>query len=247
MTQKIDLKNLARLLHMNLLSMEVYAALLIHGELSRSQLEALIDKKNEDIGKSIDELLQRNLIVRIGNIQDEEVYEVLSFDLLQEEMDKQKTAVDELKKFVLSQSLKPEKLGVITFEGIEGIRNVYLEVLEEAFQTKQSIFALENNQDNSRIGNEFFDEYVKRRTDSKIKAYILCPYSKADKEYRKKCKGNYTDIRLVRNFPIEANINIVGNLVMSFAMNPPQGTLRRSRAEAQTWKEVFQKLWRGRG
>lgn len=240
---KIDLQNLAKLLHLKMLPTEVYISLLIHGELTRDQLKTLMDKKDDEIQESIDRLLERNMILRVGN-SEEEMYEVTSFDLLEEEVEKQREALADLKKFVIYQSLRPEKLGVLTFEGLEGIRNVYLEVLEEALKTKQNIYAIENNRANVRIGNQFFDEYIQRRTEKGIKAYILSPYTIEDKEYQNRFQSSFTKIKLLKNFPINANINIVGNLVMSFSLNPPQGALRRNKAEAQTWKEVFQKLWR---
>lgn len=137
-----------------------------------------------------------------------------------------------------------KKTGIMIYEGWEGIRNVYVEVLAEAVKTKQDILAIESNINNTDLGEGFLEMYIENRIKHKIKALVVCPCTSQDMEYKKIYKSKYTYVKLLKNFPIDANINIVGDLVMTFSTNPPQGTLHRSRAEAQTWCEVFKKLWR---
>ena len=102
---------------------------------------------------------------------------------------------------------------------------------------------IKNGIDIENLGASFTDNYIRKRINSKIKAYVITPDTPQDREYKGNFEGNYTFIRLIHDFKIKANINIVGDLVMTFTIDPAQGTLRRNADEAQTLKVIFHKLW----
>jgi hypothetical protein len=134
-------------------------------------------------------------------------------------------------------------LSVMKYEGIDGIRKAYLEVLEEAKLMGQPIWAIERGKDVDVIGSRFIDDYVSNRVKNGIKANIIISDSPIDRKFKKENEGPFTSIKLIPDFLIEANINVVGNLVMSFSLSPMQGTLKRDIAEANTMRSVFNWLW----
>ena len=153
-----------------------------------------------------------------------------------------KEIMQQMKRVVFPEIQPQERLGIIKYDGWEGIRRIYLEVLEEAIQTKSDIYALENNIPNSEIGELFIEEYVNKRIENNVIAHVICPQRAEDKDYKSEYQSEHTKIKLIENLPIDANINVVGDLVMSFSTKPLHGTLRRNKAEANTWRIVLQKL-----
>ena len=134
------------------------------------------------------------------------------------------------------------QLGIVKYEGQEGIKQVYLEVLEEAIKTGEDILAFERNE-GFDVEEEFVEKYVGSRVQNKVSAQVICPATKEDEAYKKNHENKYTKIKLIKELDLDANINVVGDLVMTFSTNPEQGTLRRDRSEANTWKTLFRFLW----
>jgi hypothetical protein len=140
------------------------------------------------------------------------------------------------------REMKSEPLGIVKYEGWEGIREVYEEVLAEAIRTGEDILAFESNKE-FNLGEEFTEEYVKNRFKNKIKAFVICPTAPEDHKYKDNHENKFTKIKLIKDLKFDANVNIVGDLVMTFSPNPEQGTLRRDRSEANTWKSLFKFMW----
>ena len=72
---------------------------------------------------------------------------------------------------------------------------------------------------------------------------MITPGTAADTQYKTQHEGAYTQVKTIKDLNIDANVNIVGNLVMTFSINEPKGTLQRDISSANTWKAVFEKLW----
>lgn len=239
----INFHEIAGLLHLRAVSADIYIELLTHGELSKEQLKKLSRKPLMEISKGIEELLERGFIISVNNTSKKKVFQAMSVHQIEQHIEQEKQALQNLKKIVIPQIQQPQKLGIIKYEGLEGIRKVYLEVLEVAKNTGEDILAFESGVDAESIGPVFMENYIRKRIDHKIKAHVITPDMLKDKKYKKEYEGRYTHIKLLPDFHMKANINIVGDLVMSFTLDPPQGTLRRNPDEAQTLKAIFKKLW----
>jgi hypothetical protein len=212
---------IAGILRVSPATASVYVELLTHGGLSRENLQRLTGMAAWEIDMALEELSR---FVRT----DGDAYRVR----------------EERKPPGICRIMRDcEPIGIVQCEGWEGIRHVYREILEEAIKTGGSILALENNASNSEIGDKFVRSYVRRRAKHGIDARVICPDTPEDRKYRDRYEGEFTKIKLLPGLRVEANVNIVGNLVMAFSTNPLQGTLRRNRAEAETWKSVFEMLW----
>ncbi len=138
---------------------------------------------------------------------------------------------------------RKEVISILKYEGWEGVRQVYMEVLEEAIKKGEPILAFEDNEEHDLFRKEFFDNYIQKRFASKVKAYVLGPNNASNRRYKKRAEGEFTEVTLLDNFNVETNINIVGDLLMTFSLNPIQGTIRRNYKEAKTFKTIFWKMW----
>jgi DNA-binding transcriptional MerR regulator len=173
-----------------------------------------------------------------------ELIEILLEELFSEIKTREKTFLKKHRSKENPQEKTSSILGIMKYEGWKGVREVYLEVLEEAVKTKQDIFAFETNIVNPNLGKNFLEGYIMKRLDKKIKAYVICPFDKEEESYQKEYNGKYTEIKLLHNLSLDANVNVVGDLVMTFSTNPPRGILQRNRSEANTWRHIFNSLWR---
>lgn len=222
---------------------DVYVTLLTHGELSKEELKSLFGAGNVKIDKAILNLLKRGLIWELANDKGDHIYQALSMLQLEEKLERDREIVRHLKKFVMPKIQQPQKLGIVRYEGIEGIQKVYIEVLEEAKKTGETILAFETELDAPPIGKVFLENYIENRIKSGVRAFVIAPDTQADRTYKKNYQGKFTFVKLVPGLEIEANINIVGDLVMSYAIDAQEGVLRRNSSEANTLKSAFMKLW----
>ncbi len=239
----INTNEISELLSISPGATDVYIELLTHGELSAKQLDMFMQYTPKEIKPAIKELKEKGLITKINSIDDTEIYHALSLLQLEEKMERERTVLSSLKKIILPRLQNPEKLGIVKYEGWEGIRRVYVEILEEAINTGENIIAFESNVDKSDIGELFLKNYIDKRIKSKVKAFVISPLTEMDKKYKDRYQGEYTEAKLLSDFPIDASINVVGNLVMTFSVDNPRGTLRRNLAEANTWRAIFWEIW----
>ncbi len=237
------IKEISSLLKVDPISTDIYITLITHGDLNKKELAELLEHSTSEITTGLTTLLDQELIWE-GTEQNTKLYSALSIAQLEEKLNHKRNTLKILKSFVIPKIQPENKLGVMKFEGWEGIRQAYIEVLAEAKKTKESILAIETNESNADIGEEFIENYISKRIKSKIDAKVICPASDDDRNYQNDHQGKYTQIRLHKDLNIEANINITGNLVMTFTINPPEGTLRRSSAEAKTIKSMFDVIWK---
>lgn len=234
-----DLNTLSAFMELEPSSTEIYIQLLLHGILSQIELQKLIGLSEAQIERGIAGLQKKQLISEIEEPSGKH-FQATSLFHLEEDSNVPREAIEILRQIVV----KPEEVNVMKYHGWEGVREVYHEILKEAEKTQASIFAFENNIQNLYLGEDFLHKYIGRRVQNKIKAYVICPFTPQDIRYKEEFRGQFTKIKLIKELSIDANVNIVGNLVMSFSGTPPQGTLRRDQAEAHTLRAIFQELWK---
>lgn len=243
----ISLKEISDLLHISEKSANVYLELLTHAELTEKQIADFSNLHIESVRMGLQELVEKELVIEVENFEKEIVFQASSVMQLEEKVERETEIVQNLKKFIAPVFQKPKTLEIMKYEGWEGIRKVYLEVLEEAIATNEDIYAFESNLYNSNIGDVFLEKYTERRVKHKVRAKVICPYQDADIKYKEESNEKYTSVKLIKDFKIDANINVVGDLVMAFSTDDPRGTLRRNTAEANTWRGIFRKIWEMNG
>lgn len=140
---------------------------------------------------------------------------------------------------VKNHTKTPDDLHILKFNRIDGIQNAYEEVLAKAIDTGEEILAYESSTDAKVIGNNFFYSHIKRRVKHKVVAKVICPDSSHDRKYKAENHGKYTKIKLDSDLSLKTNINIVGDMVLTFTVDPPEGTLRIHDNDAKTQKYFF--------
>ena len=243
MTTKLTPQEISSLLHVGINAANIYMLLTTNGALPIKAICELLEISNDEVNKSILELEFHNLVFETI-IDDKAIYEAASIMQLEDKISRDQETINNLRGSIIPSIQSKEKINLVRYEGFEGIRKVYIEILEEAIRTKEPILAFENNEINSKIGTAFFDNYIKKRTQNKVQALVICPKGEADKAYQENFESEFTKIKLIEDFPIGSNVNITGKLVMTFSTNPSQGTLRSNQQEAKTLKAVFHKLWK---
>ena len=240
---KIQYQDIAELLGISLPSAKIYLELLIHHDLKIDEMQKLTGVNKVQIMRELRALIKSNLVTEIKTGKNRAYYQGISLLQLEEKLERDKLVFQHLKKVIVPALQQTQKLGILKYEGIEGIRKVYLEILEEAKKTGEDILAIESGIDVEVLGDAFLQNYINRRLSNKIKAFVITPNSAKDKKYKDEYDSTLTQIKLLTDFKIASNINIVGDLVMTFSIHPHQGTLRRDKAEADTFKSIFKKMW----
>lgn len=245
MIGRLILEDISELLHISNEASEIYVSLLKHGTLSKEETKNLLNLKDKKLQEATDELISRNLIYKRYNDEKKEVFEAASIMQLEEKLERDKEAIVSLRDAIVP-SIKPmEKINLVRYEGFEGIRKVYLEVLEEAIKTKEPILAFETipDKEDSPIGKIFLENYLARRIENGVQAKVIAPRSKASEKYKANNDNHLTQTKLLDDFHLRGTINIAGDLVMTYSVSPPIGTLRKNAMEAESLKAIFYKLW----
>lgn len=140
---------------------------------------------------------------------------------------------------------KMENFHIVKFKGISGIKKAYEEVLAWAISRNEPILAYESTADANQIDKEdkFFAYYIEKRVQNKVLAKVICPDTKEDRQYKRESEGTYTKIKLDPKFVTKVNTNIVGDLEMTFTLNPPEGTITIHQQKAELQKHLFKRLW----
>jgi|GEM_PF-2572745 len=241
---KIRYQDIAELLGISLSSAKIYLELLIHQNLTLDEIHKFTNIQKKSLQKELKDLIDHNFVRKLQTAKNQFVYEGISLIHLEEKLERDKIVFQHLKKIIIPAVQPAQKLGIIKYEGIEGIRKIYLEILEEAKKTGEDILAIESGIDVEVLGDAFLHHYITQRVKKGIKAFVISPSSSSDKKYKEDYEGKLTAIKLLPDFKIHSNMNIVGDLVMTFSLSPDQGTLRRDKAEAETLKAIFKKLWK---
>lgn len=133
---------------------------------------------------------------------------------------------------------KPE---VTYFEGVEGIREIYRDMLK----TKHRIcgwtdIALIQK----TIGKKFMDEYIAKRIEHGIETLSIIPHNPVNVSYSGKDQKRKT--KMVKNFPIPGEIRIYGDKVaiITFEKEQPVGIVMKGMLIHAIFQTVFDNAWK---
>ena len=237
------LKDVAKMVNISPIALEIYVVLMKHGEISSEKLIDVSEKPDTVIQEAIAEL-SRHRLIRTGG-EDNQMFLARTLLEMQDEAEQYQQRIRDLKNFVLPKLREDEEKKFFGFHGWDEIRAASTEFLENARKSKANILAFENNLVNDNLGDDFIEKFVELRTKYKVKAFVICPDQKEDKAYKKAFQGEFTKIKLIENIVIDENINIAGNAVMSFSPDTLDGDFQRNISKANTLRSVFWKLWNG--
>lgn len=237
----MEIQQIANKLNLSKGAVEILIELIVHNKIAEIYLGNFVEQSQDELKKNLHLLLKENYIVQI----DESGINEYSLSNSWKEQLKGKSEVEKYFGKIVGTHLWDEnRMGIMRFEGWEGIRKAYVETLEEALEKKTDIYAFESNRENSEIGDEFVQSYVTKRYHNKVHAYVICGNEPEDILYKENFEGPYTHIQLLNNLDLGTNINVVGDLVLSFSLKDQRGVLKRDPEEAKTWLSLFKVLWR---
>ena len=231
------LDELAAMLDLPPAYVEVYIALFVLGSLKEEEISSWLGLTRVECKEALGTLRKRKLVVKgLASYR----------PAPRRERESPTEAEEESLEYIAAfrRDAEDEDVGVLRYEGYEGIQQVYLEVLDEAIATGDPILGFESGMDAESVGDAFMKQYIQQRLAANVEAFVLSPNEAPDRAYREAHEGELTHVQLVDHLAIDANINVVGNLVMTYTLTPPRGTIRRDRSEAETLKSVFWKLWK---
>lgn len=232
----------------------LYELLIQNGEMPVSRLISLSNLKRATVYKSLYALEEKHLVIihdvkKILHVKPEEPAKLLEF--AENHMQEIQRAREDLRTFLpdmVSQFLlSVEKPVVTTFEGVKGLKQIYLDTLNE----KKPIYAMLTT---SAVEPELFEwltsYYGKQRKKLGITANVIVASGSWAEEYREKDAQELRTTVMVPNdtFPFQHEVDIYGSKVafinykkgdklVGIIINHPQ--------IARTMKAIFDLAWIG--
>ena len=151
-------------------------------------------------------------------------------------------AIPELKNLRKEELLTPK---VRYYEGLEGVKRVYEDTLLE----KEPIYAFENIGFMAfEIQDFLWNDYVPRRTEMGIFAYVITPKNPDNEDFRAKDKECARETKFIagKDFPLEIEINVYGNKTAFFSYRHDEmfGVIIESASIANSMKAIFNLCWK---
>ena len=144
-------------------------------------------------------------------------------------------------------TLSTERPIVQIYEGVEGIKKIYMDTLEER---KDIYAALQTSEVDPDVYSWLESYYGRERTRLGIHAHVIVASGKWSDEYREKDSQNLRTTRQEpsEKFPFEHELNIYGDKVTFIAFKkdePLIGIIIKNQLVANTMKALFDLAWAG--
>ncbi len=162
-------------------------------------------------------------------------------------VEKQESRLSVAKKILPELSLltasKKNKPSILFYEGTEGIRSIY----EDTLACKDKLILNITHPQNllQTIGEDFFYQYVKKRTRKHIAVQVLLPDTKENKKYKKEVTTAKRQIKFFDStkYPLPNEILIYDNKVALLSFSSLVGVVVEDRDIAQSVKSLWQMVW----
>ncbi|HRY59853.1 MAG TPA: helix-turn-helix domain-containing protein [Patescibacteria group bacterium] len=226
---------------------KIYLSLLEFGPANITQIALKSGIKRTTVYSFLDTLKNRSFIIETA-VGGRKLYDVADPKELERVIEKQKDIVNQITpdlNNILGQREDKSKPKVRFYEGVEGIKKVYEDTLNQP--SGSEILAYAGFEEAYRIIPEsFLKSYVKRRVKKKISARGLLPFDSYSKIHIKENKKELrkTIALPADQFPMTNEINIYQNKVaiMSFQKDKI-GIIIESEEIASNQRIVFNLLW----
>lgn len=231
---------------------EIYDLLLQFGDSPASQLTSKTKLKRGMIYKFLDDLKQRGLISSYSKnkktyFKPEHPYKILeSIEKTIQESKTQETMLQStLPQIVNTFNTLQNKPGVRVYEGIEGIKEVYMDTLRE----KKEIWSiLQTSNVEPSLYKWLTTNYAKQRSKEGIWAKVMVSQEEKAQKYIEKNEAEKRETKIVPKgkFPIAVEMNIYGNKVafMNFKKNEGNiGIIINNKLIADTMRALFLLAW----
>lgn len=232
---------------------EVYLSLLSFGTMSPTEVATKTKVKRTYVYKICEDLLKKGLVT-ITQKGAKKAYAPASPDYLLSIAEKKRQEIEnnaeQLEKVLSELKTKYSTVEtrplVKTYEGLEGLKKLYLDTLSEG----KDIDALV---DTSDIDLELRDwlktVYLPKRVGKKIHANVILASGKLSNEYSTRNETGMRTVKVVdsNKYPIKNEVNVYGNKV-AFIQNhkgePLIGVIIENKIISQTLKAWFDLAWK---
>ncbi len=129
------------------------------------------------------------------------------------------------------------------YEGKEGLKEVYRDTLN--YKGELLAFVTENII--KKLGQDFADEYIKKRKKAQITVKVIAPDLEELINYKKQDKKYIKETRLVpaNKFPFTIEMNIYGNKLAFMSFAEEMGLIVESNEIADNMRSLFKLAWLG--
>ncbi len=129
------------------------------------------------------------------------------------------------------------------YEGVEGIKSLY----EDTLSCKEKVIHNVTNPENLLrvIGEDFMEEYIKRRATKKIKARVLFPANDIGRKYFERGEIDFREAKFFdeKNFPIPNEIMIYDNKVSLLSFSSKIGVIIEDADIAKSLLSIWSFFW----
>jgi len=215
-------------------------------ELGRSRV-SLIAKKAGLNRITTYEILKKLLQLGVANSAlygNVKTFQVIKPEILLEKMESRlKLAKNFLPHLLLISKIDKDKPNFAFYDGAEGLRTIYEDTLSCHDKT---IYNIANPQNLlSTIGQNFFEEYLKKRLRRKIQVKVLLPDTVENKKYWHEVKKNKREVKFFDNkkYQIPNEILLYDNKVAMLSFSSNVGVIVEDREITNSMKMLWQMLW----
>ncbi|MBT3349303.1 hypothetical protein HN954_04435 [bacterium] len=154
--------------------------------------------------------------------------------------DEARETIQDFLQNVQKSSWKPD---VTYYEGVEGVKDLYRDMLSTANKSDKKIYSW---LDISKIQNclgDFLYEYIDKRIELGIKSHDIVPKNTMNLQHEKKEENR--EIHFVENLPIDGEIRIFDEqvAVITFHEEKPVGFVLHGGSVAVIFRAIFQNAW----
>jgi sugar-specific transcriptional regulator TrmB len=224
---------------------DVYLSILQLGKATVVQIAKKAQIKRPTTYDLLEDLIAKNLITQSFSGK-KRYFTAESPEALKSLLKKQEERIDQLLPELTSLfNIKPHKPKIRYFEGKEGLRQIYEEILK--METKEQFYFGSTKEMTDVLGREYLEDWVKRRIKANIVSHAIRIKSKempikewgAGKEFIRYLKFFPTDIKEdITNLIIFDNkVAIVSALAESY------GLIIESKELATTLKYIWKIVW----
>lgn len=241
----MELDEVLQILGLNQKSSQLYLAALELGETLIKPLAKHANLKRPTLYELLPQLHELGLISfgRIGKRRTVIAQDPAKLLYLQEE--KLKTIKGLMPQLLSRYNRTGERPKVFSYEGVEGIKQVYEDTLAEEFPMRSF---LETGEVNSEIDDYLAKNYMPRRARRGIRIKNLVSGSPGEGEHLLTTKGYYRDNRYLdqQKYPAKIEMMIYGNRVafVTYAKHSqPMGIIIESAEIAETLRSLHEIGW----
>lgn len=237
------MKKILQNLGLNEKEAQVYLAALELGEATGFQIYKKTALKKPTVYYILDELQKRNLIslTKKGN---KKFYLPQNPTILKKDLEDKLGYFNEILPQLLAiYNTKGVKPKLKFYEGLEGLK----EVFNDTLRYKSEILSFASEGFFSKLGNDFAEDYLKRRVKNNIPVRGIVPSTEMlEKKFIRKNIAQLRTAKLINekqyNFPIE--INIYGNKVAFMSFRDELSLIVESDEINKMMRMIFEFFWK---